>query len=207
VFRWLVIFLLFWGEKLYHSIKSLRRLWCYCYCCCESVVFFLWGRPRNSLEKNLKNAVVVVEDLARVLHKELGSDKKKPTPVVSSGSIVLLLLFFVCACDLRCFLNIQCCWCCHIIKKKHHQLVVEDLLLLVLSFSRNLIFHQQQQPRDLFTRLRFKFNDILACRSNGHCKLQDYFSIVRRTLLFTWSLREKMFKVMIKRLRLHSNLH
>ena len=40
------------------------------------VVFFLRGRPRNSLEKNLKNAVVVVEDLARVLHKELGSDKK-----------------------------------------------------------------------------------------------------------------------------------
>ena len=61
---------------------------------------------------------------------------------------------------------------------------MEDLLFLVLSFSRNLIFHQlqQQQPRDLFTRLRLRFNDILLCISNGHGKLQDYFWIVRRTL-------------------------
>lgn len=60
---------------------------------------------------------------------------------------------------------------------------MEDLLFLVLSFSRNLIFHQlQQQPRDLFTRLCLRFNDILLCISNGHGKLQDYFWIVRRTL-------------------------
>ena len=61
------------------------------------VVFFLRGRPRNSLdEKNLKNAVVVVEDLARVLHKELGSDKKANSSSFIWIYSVIVVIFCVC---------------------------------------------------------------------------------------------------------------
>ena len=66
------------------------------------VVFFLRGRPRNSLvEKNLKNAVIVVKEvLARVLHRGSWAKNaviKKPTPVVFIWiySVIVVIIFCV----------------------------------------------------------------------------------------------------------------